>query len=45
MQKTFVGKGAKTFDSTDYVPSEETMDMAMDDVSAQLVAALTGKKF
>ena len=42
--KTFVGKGVKTFDSTDYVPSEETMDMAMDDVSAQLVAALTGKK-
>lgn len=42
--KTFIGKGAKTFDASDYVPSEETMDMAMDDIAAQLVAVLTGQR-
>lgn len=42
--KTLTGKGVKTFDGADFVPAEETMDMAMDDVSAQLVAALTGKR-
>lgn len=40
--RTFTGKGAKTFDATDYIPAEETMDMAMDDVAAQITAALTG---
>lgn len=42
--KTITGKGVKTFDGADFVPVEETMDMAMDDVSAQLVAALTGQR-
>ncbi len=42
--KTFTGKGVKTFDASDYAPAEETMDMAMDDVAAQLLAALTGQR-
>ncbi len=42
--KTLTGKGVKTFDGADYVPAEDTMDMAMDDIAAQLVAALTGQR-
>ena len=42
--RTFTGTGSKTFDATDYIPAEETMDMAMDDVAMQLVAALTGQR-
>ena len=42
--KTLTGKGVKTFDDADYVPAEDTMDMAMDDIAAQLVAALTGQR-
>lgn len=42
--KTFIGKGVKTFDASDYIPAEETMDMAMDDISAQIVATLTGQR-
>jgi len=41
--RTFTGKGVKTFDADDYIPSEETMDMAMDAVAMQLTAALTGQ--
>lgn len=43
--KTLTGKGVKSFDALDYVPSEDTMDMAMDEVAAQLVAELTGQRF
>ena len=43
--KTLTGKGAKTFDALDYVPSEDAMEMAMDEVAAQLVAELTGQRF
>jgi hypothetical protein len=42
--KTFTGKGVKTFDAADYVPAEDATDMAMDEISAQLIAALTGKR-
>lgn len=42
--KTFTGKGVKTFDAADYVPAEDATDMAMDEISAQLVAALTGQR-
>lgn len=42
--KTFTGKGSKTFDAIDYIPSEEAMDIAMDEISAQVVSSLTGKR-
>lgn len=43
--KTFTGNGTKTFDAVDYIPAEETMDIATDEIAAQLVAALTGQRF
>ncbi len=43
--RTLTGKGAKTFDTLDDVPSEDAMEMAMDEVAAQLVAELTGQRF
>lgn len=43
--RTLTGKGVKTFDTLDDVPSDETMEMAMDEVAAQLVAELTGRKY
>lgn len=42
--KTFTGKGVKSFDAIDYIPSEDTMDMAMDEIAVQVVAALTGQR-
>lgn len=42
--KTFTGKGNKTFDAADYIPVEESMDLAMDDLVNQMVFVLTGKK-
>ncbi len=42
--RTFTGVGTNTFYAGDAIPSAEVMDMAMDDVAAQLTTALTGKK-
>ena len=42
--KTFTGKGHKTFDADDYLPAEESMDIAMDDLVSQMVYALTGTR-
>lgn len=42
--KTFTGKGNKTFDADDYLPAEESMDIAMDDLVSQMVYALTGTR-
>ncbi len=42
--RTFTGVGTKTFDAGDSIPSAEVMDAAIDDVAAQLTAAVTGKK-
>ena len=42
--KTFTGKGSKTFDAADYIPAEESMDLAMDDLVNQMVYALTGNR-
>jgi len=42
--RTFTGKGSKTFDAADYIPSDEVIDMAVEDVAMQLTAAVLGKR-
>ena len=42
--RTFTGKGTKTFDAVDYIPAEETMDIAMDSIAQQITAAVLGQR-
>ncbi len=42
--RTFTGKGSKTFDAADYVPADEVIDMAVDEVAMQITAAVLGKR-
>jgi hypothetical protein len=42
--KTFTGTGQQTFNRNDPVPVDDTVDMSVDDLTASMVEALTGKK-
>ncbi|AFL67626.1 hypothetical protein [Sulfurospirillum barnesii] len=42
--RTFTGKGSKTFDASEYIPTDEVIDMAVEDVALQITAALLGKR-
>lgn len=42
--RTFTGKGSKTFDARDYIPVDEAVDMAVEDVAIQVTAAVLGKR-
>ena len=42
--KTFTGTGQQTFDINDPVPVDDTISMSVDDLTATMVEALTGKK-
>ncbi|GAB1410237.1 hypothetical protein MASR1M90_13910 [Desulfovibrionales bacterium] len=41
--QTFTGKARKTFDVNDPIPAGEVMDLAMDNLAAQVAAALGGQ--
>ena len=42
--RTFTGKGSKTFDARDYIPADEVVDMAVEEVAMQITAAVLGKR-
>lgn len=42
--RTFTGKASKTFDGSESIPSQEVIDMAIEDIATQLAAELSGKK-
>lgn len=44
LAKTFTGTAQQTFNKNDPVPVDDTIDMSVDDVTAVMVEALTGKK-
>lgn len=42
--KTFTGTAQQTFNMNDPVPVDDTVDMSVDDLTAAMIEALTGKK-
>ncbi len=42
--RTFTGKGSKTFDALDYIPTEDVIEMAVEEVAMQLSAAVLGQR-
>ena len=42
--RTFTGKGSKTFDALDYIPTEDVIEMAVEEVAMQLTATLLGQR-
>lgn len=44
LAKTFTGTGQQTFNMSDPVPVDDTVDMSVDDLTATMVETLTGKK-